>query len=230
MGSHSRSRPSVRVLALATVIAFWVAGCGSDLGGLPTTLNLENQTGIPITVIWVRKNAKPVNHGRIANGEALQVNMNQFGNPKDVCLDGQLVAYDDRGTVLLKSGAPCGPWVIRLPGQEASPAPLRERPSGRSQTYLAEGWRTAPAGALERAGRGARAGQNQCIGSTQTAAPMAVATTGPRMRGTPITTQRSSNPYQTDMNQSGPAMRRFMALWSSATAFDARETLVPGHP
>ena len=123
MGSHARSRLYVRALALATAIAFWVLGCGSDLGGLPITLNLENQTGIPVTVIWVREGADPVNHGRIGNGETRQVDMNQFGDPRSVCSDGQLVVYDDGGRVLLKGGSPCEPWVIRLPGQENSLAP-----------------------------------------------------------------------------------------------------------
>jgi hypothetical protein len=108
---------------LATAIAFLGVGCGSDLGGLPITLNLENQTGIPVTVIWVREDADPVSHGRIANGESRHVDMNQFGDPRTVCSYGQLVVYDDGGKVLLKGGAPCEPWVIRLPGQEESPAP-----------------------------------------------------------------------------------------------------------
>jgi hypothetical protein len=123
MRSHTRSRLAVRAVAVLAAFALGAAGCGTDLGGLPTTLNLENQTGRPITVIWVREDAEPVNHGRIANGEALHVDMSQFGNTRNVCSDGQLIVYDDRGTVLVKGGGPCEPWVIRLPGQEDSPAP-----------------------------------------------------------------------------------------------------------
>ena len=123
MATLARSLPSLGLLGLAAATALWFGGCGSDLGGLPTTLILENETGSPVTVIWVREGADPVNHGRIANGETRRVDMNQFGNTRNVCSDGQLVVYDDRGTVLLKGGAPCEPWVIRLPGQEEGSAP-----------------------------------------------------------------------------------------------------------
>jgi hypothetical protein len=116
------SRATGRALVLAAAITVAIAACGSDLGGLPTTLVLENQTGTPVTVIWVRENAAPVDHGRIANGETLRVDMNRFGNTREVCSDGELVVYDDRGTELIKGGAPCEPWVIRLPGQEGSSA------------------------------------------------------------------------------------------------------------
>ena len=124
MSTLAGSRRSLGLLRLAVATAVWVGGCGSDLGGLPTTLILENETGSSVTVIWVREDADLVNHGRIANGETRYVDMNQFGNSKDVCSDGQLIVYDDRGTVLLKGGSPCQPWVIRLPGQgEGSASP-----------------------------------------------------------------------------------------------------------
>jgi heat shock protein HslJ len=95
-------------------MVLFLAACGTDRGGIPTVLTLDNRTGTDITVIWEREADDPVEHGRIPNGEKRIVEMYPYGNSRDFCGDGDLVALDSTGREVSRRSATCDPWVIRV--------------------------------------------------------------------------------------------------------------------
>jgi hypothetical protein len=104
----------------AFFVAFVISGC-ADVDGLPTVRAFNNQSGQDVTVVWVRKNGERVPQATIPAGETRTVGVNQFGNPKDVCLDGDVVAIAPSGEELARREASCEPWTIESPTTEPSP-------------------------------------------------------------------------------------------------------------
>ena len=114
--SRPEARPLSRSLGFLTgaLIALSITGCGTDTGGIPTYLTLDNRTGTDITVTWEREADDPVDHGRIPKGEKRTIDMNKFGNSRDYCGDGDLVALDTTGKEVSRRTATCDPWIIRV--------------------------------------------------------------------------------------------------------------------
>jgi hypothetical protein len=108
------------IAAAAFVVAFVLSSC-ADVDGLPTVRAFNNQSGQDVTVVWVRKNGERVPQATIPAGETRTVGVNQFGDPKDACLDGDVVAIGTSGEELARREASCEPWTIGTPTPDPSP-------------------------------------------------------------------------------------------------------------
>jgi hypothetical protein len=101
-------------LALTTLLMVVVAAsCATDLGGLPTYWNFKNQTDEAIAIVWHRENGEQIMLVKeVSAGESASVNVNPYGNPREACGDGELVAVDPAGREIARSPTNCNPWVI----------------------------------------------------------------------------------------------------------------------
>lgn len=102
-------------MCAAIACAGVVAGCTTDERGLPTGRLFDNRTGVVVTVVWARESGERVTQATLQPGGTADVTMNKFGNPNEVCGDGDLVALDAAGRELIRTPASCGRWVIRVP-------------------------------------------------------------------------------------------------------------------
>ena len=90
-----------------------VASCGSDLDGLPMYWNFKNQTDEAIAIVWHRENGEQVVLVKeVSAGTSASLAVNEYGDPEEVCGDGELVAVDAVGHELARSPSICKPWVI----------------------------------------------------------------------------------------------------------------------
>jgi hypothetical protein len=96
-------------LVLSTVM---LAGCLTEVGGLPTYWNFQNRTETPITVTWDRENGERIQVVIIEPGGTRAVDIDKFGNSRDVCDDGELVFTDGFGVEVMRGPMTCNPWVI----------------------------------------------------------------------------------------------------------------------
>jgi hypothetical protein len=108
------------IAAAAFLVAFVISGC-ADVDGLPTVRVFNNLSGQDVTVVWVRKDGERVPQATIPAGETRTVGVNQFGNPKNACLDGDVVAIGPSGEELARREASCEPWTIGAPTTDPSP-------------------------------------------------------------------------------------------------------------
>jgi hypothetical protein len=113
---------AVRIRSALTILPMVVAvaGCGSDLDGLPTYKAVENRTDEAITIIWLRESGEQTVLVEVPAGKEASVHFSAYGNSKYVCDDGELVALDPSGHAVARSPTNCSPWVIETP----------ERPTG----------------------------------------------------------------------------------------------------
>ena len=107
------------ICGAALVIAATIAGC-ADGDGLPTGRFFENRTGMDITVVWERGSGERTPQATIPAGETRTIGMNQFGKPRNVCDDGDVVILGPSGDELIRRPASCDPWIIRLPAVPTS--------------------------------------------------------------------------------------------------------------
>jgi hypothetical protein len=104
----------VRIRSVVTTLLMVVtlAGCGSDLDGLPTYKAVENQTDQAITILWLRESGEQTVLAEVPAGKSASVHMSAYGNSRYVCDDGDLVAVDPAGREVARSPMNCSPWVI----------------------------------------------------------------------------------------------------------------------
>ena len=104
-----------RVALAAAFIAVLAAACGTDLNGLPTEWRFDNRTNGPVTIIWERQDGQRVELTTVAPGERGSVSVNQYGNPRYLCDDGEMVAIDRAGLELDRWPTTCGIVAIPVP-------------------------------------------------------------------------------------------------------------------
>ena len=107
-----RMRPWRPMGPAVMLLAITVAACATDLGGLPTDWMVINRTGQGLTILWERASGEVVELGDVGNGERLRVSVNEYGNPRTVCDDGELVAIGDDATEVARTPTFCSPWTI----------------------------------------------------------------------------------------------------------------------
>ncbi len=101
------------------VLALFVVGCmTTDEGGLPTDWVFDNRTDDVITVVWERDSGERVELIELPVGREFRVNVNQYGNPRETCGDGDLVALGPNGEEMARRPTTCERWVL---GQSPSP-------------------------------------------------------------------------------------------------------------
>ena len=112
--SELRARAVRMRLAVTTLLmVVSVAGCASDLDGLPMYVAFENRTDEAISIIWHRKSGEEIPVARdVPAGKSAYLDVNEYGDPEAVCGDGELVAVDAAGREVARSQTPCTHWVI----------------------------------------------------------------------------------------------------------------------
>jgi hypothetical protein len=104
-----RIRSAVTTLLMVVV----AAGCGSDLDGLPMYFNVENRTAEAFSIVWHRENGQQqILVVEVSAGKWVPLHVNEYGDPEDVCGDGELVAIDPAAREVARSPMNCRPWVI----------------------------------------------------------------------------------------------------------------------
>jgi hypothetical protein len=127
--------------ALAGLVV--VAGCTTD-ERMPTYRDFDNRTGQTVTVVWERGGGERVTHATLAPGETAYVTMNDFGDPRQVCGEGDEVALDLAGRELIRRPASCGSvWIIRVPAVPTDR--ITDRTWTLTALVWADGAQTAPA-------------------------------------------------------------------------------------
>ena len=113
-------RTDVRLarLAAGALLGVVLAGCQTDVGGLPTYWHFDNRTESAITVVWHRESGKQVELTKVEAGKSLSISINPYGNSRQVCDDGEFVFTNPAGEVVMRGGMTCNPWVV-----EASRSP-----------------------------------------------------------------------------------------------------------
>lgn len=102
----------------ASLLTLALVGCVTDIGGLPTYWNFDNRTQDTVTVIWHRESGEQVDITTIEAGEAATVDVDRYGDSRDVCSDGEFVFTTAAGEVVMRGTMSCNPWVIAAsPGQ-----------------------------------------------------------------------------------------------------------------
>ena len=98
--------------ALASIVV--LAACATDRSACRPR-DFDNRTAPAVTVVWERAGGERVTLATLAAGGTSYVHVNEFGDPRDVCGDGDLVALDASGKELIRTPASCDRWVIRVP-------------------------------------------------------------------------------------------------------------------
>jgi hypothetical protein len=103
----------IRATVTPLLIAVVLASCGSDLDGLPMYFDVENRTDEAISIVWHRENGEQrIVVVEVSAGKWVPLHVNEYGDPDDVCGDGELVALDPAGREVARSPMDCRPWVI----------------------------------------------------------------------------------------------------------------------
>jgi hypothetical protein len=89
-----------------------LAGCMTDVGGLPTYWNFQNRTDSDVTVVWHRETGEQVELTKVEAGRSLSIDINPYGTSREVCDDGELVFTSPAGEEVMRGGMTCNRWVI----------------------------------------------------------------------------------------------------------------------
>lgn len=80
------------------VLALLVVGCmTTDEGGVPTDWVFDNRTDDVLTVVWEREFGERVELIELPAGKKFWIHVNDYGNPRQACDDGELVALGSGG-------------------------------------------------------------------------------------------------------------------------------------